>query len=323
MIIFQLLLLRLGSRGFEFYYWIQYFGNLVIQCSPSEYRDGMFGTDIRVVNHWSWRIAKTSCYVVGDGGIVVATRAVWQEDYYKCLLPFVELPLCCDPLSQMVLIGDMAASQGPWLATLSHVQHRLWDHHWDQGATAKNTLKMVIWCYSVTFAGFLVPPICWAFLLFDSCRFRQDSQRSARRSSVDFGITTTEPKEGRQRSARRSSVDFAVTITEPKEDILEIWESKKKQWKKLPSCQKGICNLELSSIFWRRGCFRNKNLRVVQDNANFDDALLLPLRFSTAAIWKLSFPTQLIWASWKGLRFSIWIARFGDSPGGVWNWATM
>lgn len=161
----------------------------------------------------------------------------------KCLQHFVELPLCCDPLSQMVLIGDMAASQGPWLATLSNVQHRLWDHHWAQGATAKNTLKMVIWCYSVTFAGFLVPPICWAFLLFDSCHFRQDSQRSARRSSVDFGITTTEPKEGRQRSARRSSVDFAVTITEPKEDILEIWESENTNEKSCRRVRRGFATL--------------------------------------------------------------------------------
>lgn len=172
----------------------------------------------------------------------------------KCLQPFVELPLCCDPLSQMVLIGDMAASQGPWLATLSlvqqpwlatlsNVQHRLWDHHRAQGATAKNTLKMVIWCSSVTFAGFLVPPICWAFLLFDSCHFRQDSQRSARRSSVDFGITTTEPKEGRQRSARRSSVDFAVTITEPKEDILEIWESENTNEKSCRRVRRGFATL--------------------------------------------------------------------------------
>ncbi len=95
--------------------------------------------------------------------------------------------------------------------------------------------------------------LCWnfgpaqftAFLLFDSCRFRQ----------------LLEDRDS-QRSARRSSVDFAVSITEPKEDILEIWESEKKQWKQPPSCHKAICNLELEG-----GFFPNKNLRVVQDNA--------------------------------------------------------
>ena len=65
-------------------YCMQYFRNLVVQCSPSDYSyqcsaqtSGMWILDLRALQR---RVANP---VVGDGGSVVATRSVWQEDSFQ------------------------------------------------------------------------------------------------------------------------------------------------------------------------------------------------------------------------------------------------